>query len=226
MRQLLIVAAMCARAWACSCGSYPSAKDAWLDSPLVFVGFVEKTNPRILTGHGMSGEQIAWVRVTEPFKGVQADQVLELRDQFSSCFGGFHEGTTLLFYLHAGRKQGTWGVPACYRPGPIVDAADDLRFLRGLPASARGNRVSGKVTLWEDNPAEGELYRRHEMAGSVCAPSATRARTRPLPAQTESTNSVICRQVDTRSVSNTPREQPCASQSGMERRISGAQQPD
>ena len=164
MRQLLFLAMMCAPAWACSCGSYPSAKDAWLDSPLVFVGLIEKTEPKLITERVVAGEQVAWVRVNEPFKGVKNGQVLELRDRFSSCFGGFREGITMLFYLHPGQRQGTWVAPACYRSRSMDAAADDLSFLRGLPASARGNRVSGTVTLWDDDPAKG-FHLSREMGG-------------------------------------------------------------
>jgi hypothetical protein len=113
MRRLFLLAIVCAPAWACSCAGYPSAKDAWLDSPLVFVGFVDKTALKITSERDIFGEQIAWVRVTEPFKRVKKDQVLELRDQQSSCFGGFREGTELLFYLHRGQKQALgWHPPA------------------------------------------------------------------------------------------------------------------
>jgi Carboxypeptidase regulatory-like domain len=60
-----------------------------------------------------------------------------------------------LLYLHPARKQGSWVAPACHRSRSIRDAADDLKFLRGLPASARGNRVSGTVELWDDDPVKG-----------------------------------------------------------------------
>src|SRR5690348_7059121 len=115
MRWIILLTIMAAPVWACSCAGYPSAKDAWRGSPLVFIGSIDKTNPQLIDERLMSGEQHAWVRVNEPFKGVTKDQVFELRDQFSSCFGGFREGTTLLFYLHPGEKQGTWVAPACYR---------------------------------------------------------------------------------------------------------------
>ena len=155
MYRLFLLAIVCVPGWACSCVGYPSAKDAWLDSPLVFVGTVDKTDPKISGDRDIFGEQIAWARVMEPFKGVQKDQLLELRDQQSSCFGGYREGTALLFYLHPGRKQGSWVAPACHRSRSMSDAADDLKFLRGLPASARGNRVSGTVQLWDDDPVKG-----------------------------------------------------------------------
>jgi hypothetical protein len=68
MRQLFLLAITCASTWACSCSGYPSAKDAWLDSPPVFAGFVDKTDPKITSERRMSGQQTASVRVTEPLK--------------------------------------------------------------------------------------------------------------------------------------------------------------
>ena len=126
MRWLVLFAIMCAPTWACSCAGYPSAKEAWLDSPLVFAGFVDKTDPRITSERPIVGEQAAWVRVTEPFKGVKKDQVFELRGQQSSCYGGFRDGDALLFYLYPGAKEGTWTVRACHRSQSIGGAADDL----------------------------------------------------------------------------------------------------
>lgn len=155
MRWLFLLAVSSISAWACKCPGYPSAKDAWRDSPLVFIGSVDRVSPELSGGHPMSGEQIAWVRVTEPFKGVKTDQVFELRDQFSSCFGGYRAGTILLFYLHPGEEQGTWIAPGCHRTRFVTEAADDLGFLRGLPDSARGNRLSGMVQLFEDDPVKG-----------------------------------------------------------------------
>lgn len=80
---------VCVPAWACSCGAYPSAKDAWLESPLIFGGIVEKTDPALSGERIRSGEQIAWVRVTEPFTGVKTDQVLELRINSPAALEGF-----------------------------------------------------------------------------------------------------------------------------------------
>lgn len=112
---------------------------------------MEKTDPKVTEPRLLAGVQTASIRVIEAFKGVEKDQVFQLRDQFSSCFGGFREGAIALFYLYRGNDSSTWRVPYCYRPMNIEGAADDLSFLRGLPDSARGNRVSGTVELWEDS---------------------------------------------------------------------------
>jgi hypothetical protein len=158
MRHLISLVILCAPAFACSCFSTFSAKDAWLRSPAVFVGIVERTEPKLdprPNAPPMSGQQVAWIRVVEPFKGVTKDQLLEFRDTFSSCFGGFTEGTELLLYAEPGRNPGTWFKPPCSRSSSPDEAVDDLRFLRGLPDSARGNRVSGVVGLWDDDPVKG-----------------------------------------------------------------------
>ncbi|MGJ5817658.1 MSCRAMM family protein [Paludibaculum fermentans] len=162
--RLFLFALTCAPAWACSCASYPSPKEAWLDSPLVFAGIVEKAVPKRSGEWVRAREQSAWVRVTEPFKGVARDQVLELWGEISSCFGGFDKGSSLLFYLHPSGKPGKWMTPACHRTGDLRSAAHDLKFLRGLPASAHGNRVSGSVEFWEDSPVK-ELPLNHVFQG-------------------------------------------------------------
>lgn len=153
MRLLLLFFLLCgAPAWACSCDSSPSAKDAWLESPLVFAGVVDKTDPKITSEQLTGGEQTAWVRVAEPFKGVKKDQVLELANQLGGCFGGFRDGSSILFYLLPSEKPGAYVAPACHRSRLMSVAADDLKFLRGLPTSAHGNRVSGIVELFGEGP--------------------------------------------------------------------------
>jgi hypothetical protein len=163
-RALVGFAVFCGAAWGCSCGDYPSAKEAWAGARLVLVGTVEKSDPAVVEGRIGSGEQVAWVRVQEAFKGVKKDQVLELRGELSSCFGGYTEGATLLLYLFPGAKHGTWVAPACHRSRTLDRAADDLQFLHGLPDSARGNRVSGTVALYEDDPVKG-FHRSRDVAG-------------------------------------------------------------
>lgn len=143
-----------APALACTCAGYPSPKQAWQESPLVFAGIIEKTHPKT-TGPIPAAEQTAWARVTEPFKGVNKDEILVLHERFSSCFAAFPENVPYLFYLFPGEKAGTWHMAGCRRSRALADAVEDLKFLRGLPASARGNTVSGNVILWENDPVKG-----------------------------------------------------------------------
>ncbi|HAX42834.1 MAG TPA: carboxypeptidase-like regulatory domain-containing protein [Bryobacteraceae bacterium] len=161
MRLWIFLVIFCGPSWACSCGGYPPVKEAWLGSPVVFVGIVEKARFK----EEASAEQSAWVRVKEAFKGVQNDEVLELQGgRMTSCSQVYAEGQTLLFYLYPSRQSGVWYAPPCHRTAPPQWAADDLRFLRGLPDTAEGNRVSGVVRLQEDDLTIG-AFRSRGLAG-------------------------------------------------------------
>lgn len=161
MRLLFFFVFLCGPAWACSCGSYPTVKEAWLDSPVVFVGVVEKARFK----EEAPAEQSAWVRVNEAFKGVRNNEVLELQGgRMTSCSQVYREGQTLLLYLHPAPQSGVWYAPPCHRTATPQWAADDLRFLRGLPDTAEGNRVSGVIRLEEDDLTIG-AFRSQGLAG-------------------------------------------------------------
>lgn len=164
MRLLVLAALLSARAWACSCAWIPSAKEAWLAAPAVFAGVVEHVELKTDGERDGPVEMVTRVRVTEPVKGVKKDEILELRNYVSSCSWEFHEGMNLLFYLHQGETRGSWITRACGRTRSLRNAADDLRFLRGLPGSARGSRVSGTVSFWDEEPG-GDGPEPNPMAG-------------------------------------------------------------
>ena len=51
--------------------------------------------------------------------------------------------------------SGSWYVPPCsHSLGSAAPGGDDLLFLRKLPQSAKGTRLSGEVELYEDSPKE------------------------------------------------------------------------
>lgn len=137
-------------AWACSCPGWPSAKQAWQDSPIVFVGTVEFSD-RIPSPH-RSEEQIARVIVEETFKNSSRGQKFALKQPWFNCNHKFISGDRYLFYLHKHASPYMWTVRGCHRTRRVEDAHDDFLFLRGLPATARGNRLSGTVTFYENEP--------------------------------------------------------------------------
>lgn len=156
MRTFLLFALTFVPAWACSCGAWPSAKQAWEESPAVFVGRVERTEPDANSDeHYLYKGQTAWVRVEDPFKGVSADETLTLSQPSHNCAPKFKPGQSVLLYLYPTGKSGVWEAPGCYRSRDMAEAADDLLFLRALPGSAKGNRLSGTVELFERSAAEG-----------------------------------------------------------------------
>ncbi len=150
---LLVIFA--ARSWACSCGgNWPSVKQAWRNAPAVFLGTVAIADP---DGDGlelMFQQQLVRIRVDEAFKGVFAGQTIELHQGSDDCSGKFRTGQSAVFYLYPGTTQG-WVVPACsHAIGSAEPGGDDLLFLRALPKSALGTRLSGAVELYEDSPQE------------------------------------------------------------------------
>ena len=145
MRTLWLLLVTGIGAWGCSCSAWPSAKGAWEESPLVFVGRVEAAS----FAHMGIGEQAVRVRVEEAFKGSKIGAVLELDQPGHNCAPKFKEGERVLFYLHPAKSAGKWEAWGCHRTQPLDAALDDLLFLRGLPGTAKGNRLSGVVVLMD-----------------------------------------------------------------------------
>lgn len=139
--RIALLTVLATRAWACSCsGNWPSAKQAWQNTPFVFLGTVENADP---DAAAMFQEQTVRIRVDEAFKGLFNGETIVLHQGGSDCEAKFRTGQRLVFYLTAG-PPGNWHVPACTRALAEPDG-DDVLFLRGLPDSAKGTRLSGNV---------------------------------------------------------------------------------
>ncbi len=131
-------------AWACSCGSWPSPREAWEDSPLVFVGRVERTTRVSGAIESRQGDQQgATVLVEEAFKSVEAGQEVTLHQPNDGCSPIYLEGERILFYLRPAKEAKAWVAPGCHRSRPIARASDDLLFLRALPESLKLTRFVG-----------------------------------------------------------------------------------
>jgi hypothetical protein len=143
-------------AWACVCGgNWPSVKQAWANTPFVFLGTVEIADPDEDSSQTIFQEQSVRIRVDEAFKGVSTGQLIELHQGGNDCAAKFRTGQRAVFYLHRGMTRGSWSVPPCtHALGSAEPAGDDLLFLRGLPKSAIGTRLSGEVELYEDSPTQ------------------------------------------------------------------------
>ena len=144
------------RALPCSCGgTWPSVKQAWERAPFVFSGTVEVADPDEDPRQTIFQEQSVRIRVDEAFKGVSAGQKIELDEGANDCAGKFRTGQRAVFYLYQGDTPETYNDPPCtYTLGNAAPGGDDLLFLRGLPKSAKGTRLSGEVELYEDSAKE------------------------------------------------------------------------
>jgi len=145
-----------AHAWACACsGHWPSVKQAWKDAPAVFLGTVTVADPDGDGRQTMFQDQFVRIRVEEAFKGVSAGQTVELHEAAGDCSAKFRTGRRAVFYLRRGAAKRSWVVPPCtYSLGSAEPAGDDLLFLRALPKSAMGTRLSGTVELYEESPTQ------------------------------------------------------------------------
>jgi hypothetical protein len=151
---LLLIIAMRVQGCACS-GNWPSVKQAWTSAPFVFLGTVEMADPDRDSRETIFQEQSVRIRVDQAFKGVKVGQTIDLRQGANDCAAKFRTGQRAVFYLYQGEAAGSWFVPSCTRSlGNPAPSGDDLLFLRGLPKSAVGTRLSGEVELYEDSAKE------------------------------------------------------------------------
>jgi len=150
---LLIIAA---RVQGCACaGNWPSVKQAWMNAPFVFLGTVELADPDRDSRETIFQEQSVRIRVDQAFKGVTSGQTIDLQEGANDCSAKFRTGQRAVFYLQQGSTPGSWVVPPCtHSLGNAAPSGDDLLFLRQLPKSAIGTRLSGEVEHYEDSAKE------------------------------------------------------------------------
>jgi hypothetical protein len=151
---LLLIIAM--RVRGCECGGdWPSVKQAWRNAPFVFLGTVDLADPDRDSRETIFQEQSVRIRVDQAFKGVTTGQTIELHEGADDCSAKFRTGQRAVFYLQRGGAPGSLVVPWCTRSlGNPARFGDDLLFLRQLPKSATGTRLSGEVDLYEDSARE------------------------------------------------------------------------
>lgn len=154
--RLALLLAIATRVWACMCGGpWPSVKQAWQEAPFVFLGTVVLADPDDDSSQATFQTQFVRVRVDEAFKGVSEGQTIELHQGSTDCHAKFRSGQRFVFFLYAGRTPGSWHVPLCtHALGSADPAGDDLLFLRGLPESAIGTRLSGEVEFYDPFAAQ------------------------------------------------------------------------
>lgn len=150
MRALFLLSLLSVQAWGCVCAGWPSAREAWSDSALVFIGVVDRTDPTVPS----MGPETVWITVKESFKGTAVGDHFVLKQAGNDCAPKYAAGEEVVFYLSR-LEPGFWSAPGCDRSRLIAFAADDLLFLRALPKSATTNRLSGEVDLYENSPSLG-----------------------------------------------------------------------
>ena len=149
MVRIVILALVAAsQVFGCVCAGFPTPKEEWRRSSLVFAGRVESASPEFEEKNPYRAQR-AFVRVEEAFKGAQKDQLIEIDQTGSDCELKYSRGRRRLLYLDS-QKGRLWLSPGCDRSTDVESASDDLRFLRTLPGSADRTRFSGEVRLSDD----------------------------------------------------------------------------
>lgn len=144
-------------ATACSCAGRPSICESFAAAEAVLVGTVARVE-----NDGRKGEngrvyitgQTAYVQVEESFKGARVSEMV-FRSYGSSCDAVYKEGQRWLFYASFDKEDKAWSIGGCGRSTLIEWAADDLLYLRNLPASAQKTRISGMLRSGTDKPLMG-----------------------------------------------------------------------
>jgi len=134
-------------AMACSCGGSPSVCGSFAAAQAVLVGTVSRVEYEFAKsddGKEFITGQTAYVQVDESFKGVKASEMI-FRSYGTSCDPEYKEGQRWLFYAYFNKENKAWQIHACDRSTLIEHAADDLLYLRNLPASAQKTRLSGEI---------------------------------------------------------------------------------
>jgi hypothetical protein len=134
-------------AWACSCSGWQRPKQAWQKAPVVIYGTVVFADPEVGT---MFHQQRVRIQTDEAFKGAKIGDSFDLELGGTDCDVKFSNAERVLLYLYRDRTSGSWYLPWCSGAG----GTGALAFLRGLPKSAQGTRLSGEVELYEDHPTK------------------------------------------------------------------------
>jgi hypothetical protein len=160
--KLLLVTAIAACIWtsgarlqACGCGESRLPCEAAWEATAVFVGALvsivdETPEPRRdpLEGPPPPSRRLTF-RVTEPFRGVSAPQVLIYADGRSSCTMPLTTGEVYLVYAFP-LGEGRLYTHYCSRTRPAAHASDDLQYLRGSARQASGLGTIQGVTRQPD----------------------------------------------------------------------------
>lgn len=131
-------------ATACSCLPPPPPCEAYRETPAIFIARVTG----IITETGSDGApaEFARIAVEQALKGITQTEIKMWQGTASGdCSFRFEQGKRYLIYANYDEESRTYHTNTCMRSRALAYAAEDLDFLRGLPLSAQGTRLSGMV---------------------------------------------------------------------------------
>lgn len=143
-------------AQATECNDDPTPCEAYAGADAIFVAKVTKIFPETIEiwQRDKDYDQTASVLIEKTYKGIRRNSLV-LHQLGSKNAPKFVFGSRYLFYVNRDRKTGKWEVNPCGRTRMAEYAHDDLRYLKGLPATANKTRIAGEVIRYEtdkENP--------------------------------------------------------------------------
>jgi carboxypeptidase family protein len=156
---LLLMLTAANNAHACSWLSQNSVCEASASAEAIFIGSVYKLEPLKAKKDDFQGNklvgQLVHVRVEDVFKGKIGP---EIAIHSASCDLPYQVGERWVFYASYDEDSKTWSTGGvCGRSRQIKYAANDLLYLRKLPASAEQTRISGVIEYLKSDPEKGTI---------------------------------------------------------------------
>jgi hypothetical protein len=159
VHSFLLVLVTSISAHACNCLAQSSVCEASASAEAIFVGSVGKVELLKAKKDDSQSEeivgQIAHIRVENVFKGKIGPEIA-IHSGMTSCDLFYQIGEPWVFYASYDKEKRTWSAGSmCGRSRPTKHAANDLLYLRRLPASAQQTRISGVIEYLKSDPEKG-----------------------------------------------------------------------
>ena len=161
---LFVVVLGCRNVSACTCMGMASPGGAYAGADAVLVGTITKVEPTESGGDEYEGEQIAYLKIDQSFKGLEGITEIVLNQPGHNCAPKFSPKVQYLLYATYHKKEKTWEIVGCGRSNRVESAANDMLYLQALPDSANKSRISGTIEHYEDTP-EKSFTRVDNLAG-------------------------------------------------------------
>jgi len=148
------------RADACSCMPSGPPCQSLFQVDAVFAGTVKTISQIEGTSDSPFPRLLVVFAMERAYRGVQGTTAEVVTGRGGGdCGYEFRQGERYLVYAYRNSSNSRLTTGICSRTRPIVDAAEDLRYLEALPPSGAGARVYGTITHWERDLATGQPHR-------------------------------------------------------------------
>ncbi len=144
---VLIVILLADRAYACSCVPRMPPCEAYKETPAIFIALVTDID---LPSKDTNKSPYAYLSIEQAFKGINETKIKMWQGSGSGdCSFVFEKGERYLIYAGYSDETKQFHTNICTRSRPLAYAAEDLDYLRGLPSSNQGTRLSGTVVKYD-----------------------------------------------------------------------------